>query len=86
MLSRLGVTLRLLLLLGSLVLMTAVATTTAHHGSDTLVSDLRTSSESHTGCHGAHETTAAHHAASLLLGSSRVGSGWSLGGSGWCSR
>ena len=86
LLFRLGVTLRLLLR-SSLVLVTTVAATTAHHGADGLVTDFGAGSESHTGSNGAHETTtAAEHATGLLLGSSRVGSGWSLGGSGWCSR
>ena len=56
-----------LLLRGGLV-MTAVATATAHHRANSLVANLATSSESHACDHSAHETTAAEaHALRLRL-------------------
>ena len=69
-----------------LLTMATVTGATAHEPTDGLVTDLGASSESHTCSYGAHKTTAAEHATALLLGSSWVGPGWSLRGSGWGSR
>ena len=45
----------------------SVATATSHHGSDSLMSNLASSSESHTSSHGLHETTTTKsHSAALL--------------------
>ena len=42
--------------------------TSTHHGSNTLMSNLATGSESHASCHSAHETTASKsHSTALLL-------------------
>ena len=75
------------LLLGRLA--AAMAGARAHHGADTLVSDLGTSTKGHAGSDGAHEATAhtTHHAAGLGLGGRGLLAGWGTGrgclGTGW---